>query len=143
VAGPQHLTTVETVHEDGSVLVTAEDPRGDLEEVVIVACETDESADVRAWVNTCTHEYQRLDRGGDVGAVLREGDIVCPKHGSLFDTCDGSCANGPAAGSPLVGVDVSVTHGDVYLTDDDYAFRHHGGIDDGDDGPDSTSHLRF
>jgi nitrite reductase/ring-hydroxylating ferredoxin subunit len=139
---PTRLTNVETVHDEGSYLFTATDARGELEEITVVPCE-DGDADVRAWVNTCTHEYQRLDRGGDVGAVMREGQLVCPKHGSLFDTCDGGCDNGPAAGSPLVGVDIAVNRGDVYLTDDDYEFEHDGGIEDDDDLPDSTSHLRF
>ena len=136
---PTRLTSVEAVHEAGSSLFTAIDSRGDPEEIVVVPCEDG----VEAWVNTCTHEYQRLDRGGDVGAVIREGQLVCPKHGSLFDTCDGGCDNGPAAGSPLVSVDVAVNRGTVYLTDDDYEFDHEGAIEDGDDLPDSTSHLRF
>jgi Rieske Fe-S protein len=75
--------------------------------------------------------------------VTREGKLVCPKHGSLFDTCDGRCDNGPAAGSPLVSVDVAVNRGTVFLTDDGYEFDHEGGIEDDDDLPDSTSHLRF
>jgi nitrite reductase/ring-hydroxylating ferredoxin subunit len=136
---PTRLTDVETVHDEGSYLFTATGPRGDPTEVTVVPC----GDGVEAWVNTCTHEYQRLDRGGDVGAVIRDGQLVCPKHGSLFDTCDGSCDNGPAAGSPLIGVDVAVNRGDVYLTDDEYAFEHEGGLDDDDDLPDSTSHLRF
>jgi nitrite reductase/ring-hydroxylating ferredoxin subunit len=152
VARPTRLTTVDTVVSEGSWLCTVDDPRGDPEEVVLVPCdgggeqEGEQDGDgppVRAWVNTCTHESQRLDRGGDVGAVIRDGQLVCPKHGSLFDTCDGGCDNGPAAGSPLLAVEIAVNRGDVYLTDDDYDYRHDGGIDDGDDGPDSTSHLRF
>ncbi len=136
---PTRLTDIETVQEAGSYLFTAVNGRGDLEEVTVVPCDDG----VEAWVNTCTHEYQRLDRGGDVGAVIREGQLVCPKHGSLFDTCDGSCDNGPAAGSPLVSVDIAVNRGTVFLTDDDYEFDHEGGIEEDDELPDSTSHLRF
>ncbi len=139
VVSPTLLTTVDAVHENGSYLCTVEGDDGDRDEVTIVPCEDG----VEAWVNTCTHEYQRLDRGGDVGAIVRDGELVCPKHGSLFDTCDGGCDNGPAAGTSLVSVDVAVRHGDVFLTDDDWEFVHEGGIDDGDDGPSSTSHLRF
>lgn len=140
MSGLTKLTTVETVRERGSYLCTVTDPRGDPEEVVVLPCEDG----VAAWVNTCTHEYQRLDRGDDVGAAVRDGGVVCPKHGSIFDTCDGSCDNGPAAGSPLVGVEITVNRGDVFLTDDDYSFRHEGEIEDDDEGgPASTSHLRF
>lgn len=49
--------------------------------------------------------------------------------GSLFDACDGSCDNGEAAGTTLPSVEISETHGDVFLTDDD--------------GPSSTSHLQL
>jgi nitrite reductase/ring-hydroxylating ferredoxin subunit len=135
---PTRLTAAETIHEQGSWLFTVTDDNGEQTEVTLVPCEDG----VQAWVNRCTHEEQRLDRGDDIGAVLRDGDIVCPKHGSVFDACDGGCANGPAAGSTLLAVDVSVNRGDVFLTDGEYEFVHEGGIDDGND-PSSTSHLRF
>ena len=135
---PTRLTSVDTVHEQGSWLFTATDERGDAVEVTLLPCEDG----VAAWVNRCTHEDQPLDRGGDVGAVTRGGAVVCPKHGSVFDVCEGGCENGPAAGTELLGVAVSVNRGDVFLTDDDYEFAHEGGREDGD-GPSSTSHLRF
>jgi len=135
---PTRLTSVGAVHEKGSWLFTATDDRGEETEVTLLPC--DEG--VKAWVNRCTHEDQRLDRGGEVGAVTREGGVVCPKHGSAFDTCDGGCENGPAAGTTLLGVDVTVNRGDVFLTDDGYEFVGEGGSED-DDGPGSTSHLRF
>jgi len=129
------LTGVEEVTADPPYRFTATDPHGDLEEVVVVPCEDG----VEAWVNRCTHEAQRLERG--YGASLRDGELVCPKHGSLFDACDGGCDNGPAAGTTLLDVGVTVNRGDVFLTDDDYDFEHEGGIDD--DGPSSTSHLQL
>jgi nitrite reductase/ring-hydroxylating ferredoxin subunit len=134
---PTRLTSAESVESDPPFLCTVADGRGDREEVIVVPCEDG----VEAWVNRCTHESQRLERG--YGSSLRDGEIVCPKHGSLFDACSGDCANGPAAGTTLVDVDVTVNRGDVFLTDDQFSLVHDGGIDDGDDGPDSTSHLRF
>ena len=156
------LTTVETVRERGSWLCTVEGPRGE-EEAVLVPCEAAEAEDgesgdreegrdeVRAWVNRCTHEAQRLHRGGALGAVLREGEIVCPRHGSAFDACTGDCDNGEAAGTALVPVPVSVEDGAVYLADEDWTFSHEGPATagdeganaDGDEGPDSTSHIGF
>jgi nitrite reductase/ring-hydroxylating ferredoxin subunit len=144
------LTSVETVRERGSWLCTAaDDRRGEAVEVVLVPCESD--GGIRAWVNRCTHEAQRLHRGGALGAVRRDGGIVCPRHGSTFDACTGDCDNGEAAGTTLVPVGVTVADGDVYLTDEDRTFRHEGpktaggdGDDeDGDDGPGSTSHIGF
>ncbi|WP_128478302.1 Rieske (2Fe-2S) protein [Halorussus pelagicus] len=158
------LTAAETVHEQRSWLFTVRDRHGELDEVILVPCEdgkdrnddaSDASADsgVEAWVNRCTHEAQRLDRG--FGAAMRNGQVVCPKHGSLFDACSGDCDNGDAAGTTLVSVAVAVEDGGVYLTDDGYEFVHEGSLedgakegsddaeDDGDDAPSSTSHIGF
>ena len=136
------LTPVETVDKHGSWLFTVQDEHGGTQEVVLVPCEEDDS-EVRAWFNNCTHEDQRLHREG-VGVVLRDGGIICPKHGSIFDACSGGCDNGPAAETTLPSVDVTVEDGQVYLTDDRVQFLWAGGEgDDDDDVPGSTSHLRF
>ncbi|MFC5135278.1 MULTISPECIES: Rieske (2Fe-2S) protein [Haloferacaceae] len=129
------IVDLEAVPENGSYLCTAEDPFTNETELVLVRCTEDPG--VRAWINTCPHESQRLDTGD--GAAIRNGEIVCPRHGSLFDACSGECDNGPAAGTTLPGVDVVVEDGAVHLADDRYAFLHEGGIDD--DEPGSTSHL--
>ncbi|TYT62350.1 Rieske (2Fe-2S) protein [Natrialba swarupiae] len=134
------LTAVETVHDEGSWLFTVRDRHGELEEILLVPCEDG----VEAWINRCTHESQRFDTGN--GAAMREGQIICPKHGSMFDSCSGYCDNGEAAETTLPSVDVAVDDGTVYLTDDDVNYLHDGGIDeneDEDDGPASTSHLSF
>ncbi|MFB6297204.1 MAG: Rieske (2Fe-2S) protein [Salinirussus sp.] len=137
---PTRLTSADEVAAAAPFLFTVTDARGDLEEVVLVPCADGDETDVEAWVNRCLHEPQRLERGH--GASLRDGRLVCPRHGSLYDACDGECDNGPAAGTSLIGVDVTVNRGDVFLTDDDYEFEHEGGIEDGD-GPSSTSHLQL
>jgi nitrite reductase/ring-hydroxylating ferredoxin subunit len=136
------LTTVGTVYEEGSWLFTVADDHGNEEEVLLVPCE----GGVEAWVNKCTHEFQRLDRG--FGSPIRDGEILCPKHGSTFDTCSGYCDNGEAAETTLVDVSVEIeshaTSERVFLSDESYTFRHEGPIDDGDDDmPSPTSHLSF
>lgn len=99
---------------------------------------------IAAWKNFCMHEPdQRLDRGVGNGAAMRDGEIICPRHGSMFDAATGYCDNGEARGQTLVEVDVAVRHGTVYLTDDALEFAHVGGIDDDDGLPDSTSHIGF
>ena len=130
------LTTVEAVHEAGSYLFTAEDPYGDPAELILVPC----GGGVEAWVNRCTHEDQRFDTGR--GVPMRGDEIICPRHGSLFDACAGDCNNGEAAGTTLPDIDVAVRHGTVFLVDDGYEYMHEGGIDD-DGGPGSTSHLQL
>ena len=47
------------------------------------------------------------------------------------------------AGTTLPDVDIAVEEGEVYLADEEYEFEHLGGIDEGDDGPSSTSHVGF
>ena len=137
------LTSVEIVEREGSWLFTVQDEHGLTQEVVLVPCEESES-EVNAWINNCTHEEQRLYREG-IGVVVRDGGIVCPKHGSIFDACSGACENGPAAETTLPAIDVTVEDGQVYLTDDRVSFLWAGGDsdDDDDDVPSSTSHLRF
>lgn len=137
------LTSVETVDAEGSWLFTVRDEHGENQEVILVPCEEDDE-DVEAWINNCTHENQRLYRE-DVGVVMRDGGIVCPKHGSVFDACSGGCDNGPAAQTTLPSVEITVEDEQVYLTDEnvDFLWKGPDSTDDEDDGPSSTSHLRF
>ncbi|MFB6069018.1 MAG: Rieske (2Fe-2S) protein [Halobacterium sp.] len=145
MADRYRLTSVATVEDEGSWAFTVRDEHGVDEGVFLVPCEDDEEPAVEAWVNRCTHEAQRLYREG-VGAIVRNGEVVCPKHGSMFDACSGYCDNGEAADTTLVSVDVTVENRQVYLTDDDVRFLYEGTKTDGgddDDGPSSTSHLQF
>lgn len=147
MADRYRLTDVATVEDAGSWVFTGRHERGERVEVVVVPCERPDGPPVEAWINRCTHEDQRLYRE-PVGLVRREGDIVCPKHGSLFDPCSGGCDNGPAAGTSLLDVDLAVEEGQIYLVDEAVDYRSAGvdrsaDGDDDDDGPRSTSHLRF
>ncbi|KTG11509.1 (2Fe-2S)-binding protein [Haloprofundus marisrubri] len=132
------IASVEDVPEVGSYLFTAEDAFTNEREVILVRCETEPG--IEAWINNCTHENQRLDRGS--GAAMRDGEIICPKHGSMFDSCSGECDNGEAAGTTLPGVEIAVEDDGVFLSDDNYTFLRVGGVED-DGGPDSTSHIGF
>jgi nitrite reductase/ring-hydroxylating ferredoxin subunit len=140
--GGTELTTVQDIHEDGSYVCTVRDAYGDEDEVIVVPCTDDTNEQVRGWINRCTHEAQRFDTGR--GVPMRDGQIVCPKHGSLFDACSGECDNGMAADTTLPDVELTIEDGMVYLTDDDYKFSHEGKIEkDNDGGPSSTSHIGF
>jgi nitrite reductase/ring-hydroxylating ferredoxin subunit len=138
----ERLVPLDAVPERGSYLFTVHDG-ADEAEVILVRTGDECDAPVRAYRNFCQHETdQKLDRG--FGAAIRpDGGIVCPKHGSMFDTCSGHCDNGKAAGSTLVDVEVVVEDDVVYLADDGVRFAHEGGIEEDDDGPSSTSHLSF
>ncbi|MEF8799666.1 MAG: Rieske 2Fe-2S domain-containing protein [Halolamina sp.] len=134
----ERIAAVDDVPELGSHLFTVEDAFTNEREAILVTC--DEAPGVRAWLNNCTHEAQRLDRGD--GVAMRNGEIICPKHGSMFDACSGECNNGNAAGTTLPSIEITVADGAVFLRDDNYEYLRDGGMDD-DDGPDSTSHLSF
>lgn len=144
MSGRYRLTSVDTVEEEGSWLFTVRDQHGNDEEFFLVPCDDDDRPAVEAWLNRCTHEAQRLYREG-VGAIVRDGGIVCPKHGSIFDACSGYCDNGDAADTTLPDVEIAVEDGQVYLVDDDVTFLRAGPSrdDDDDDGPSSTSHLQL
>ncbi|SDX64863.1 Rieske (2Fe-2S) protein [Halobellus clavatus] len=131
------IADVDDVPPSGSYLFTAADAFTNETELILVRCE--EEPGIQAWPNTCTHQQQAFDRGD--GAAIRDGQLVCPRHGSLFDACAGTCDNGPAAGTELSTVEVTVEDGSVFLSDDNYTFRHAGGT--GDDDPASTSHISF
>jgi nitrite reductase/ring-hydroxylating ferredoxin subunit len=137
------ITSVAAVGEDG-YLFTVLNAHGEETEVFLIPCADEDSPPVRAWVNNCTHERQRLYRD-EIGVVTRDGGIVCPKHGSVFDSCSGYCDTGDAAKTTLPSVEIEVEDGSVYLTDDDVRFLHEGASEDGDDDdmPDSTSHLQL
>lgn len=154
MAGRYRLTSVETVEDEGSWLFTVRNSLGEEQEVFLIPCD-DGGADadgtgaghppVRAWVNNCTHEAQRLYREG-IGAITRDGGIVCPKHGSIFDACSGYCDNGDAAETTLPSIDITIDDGQIYLTDDDVDFLYQGPADDDDDDddmPSSTSHIQL
>ncbi len=120
--------------QGGSVLFTAEDRFTNETEVILVHCEDDPG--VETWVDNCSHESQRLGRGD--GGARRGGELIYPKHGSLFDACSSDCDNGEAACTTLRAVEITVEDGTVHLTDKNYSFLHEGGTDDG---PSSSSHL--
>lgn len=135
------ITQLSNVPDEGTFLFTVSEPSGRTEEVILARLDTEDQS-VVAWKNFCMHEPdQRLDRGEDVGAATREGAVICPRHGSMFDLETGGCDNGPARNQSLVGVDVTVQNETVYLTDDALTFEHEGGDDDDDDL--STTHMSF
>lgn len=135
--GGAHIADIVDVPDVGSYLFTAEDAFTNEQELILVRC--DDEPFIQAWINNCTHENQHLDRG--TGAAMRDGEIICPKHGSMFDACSGECDNGEAAGTTLPSAEITVADGSVFLTDDNYTYLHDGGV--GDDAPNSTSHLSF
>ena len=74
---------------------------------------------VVAFTNYCPHWRDvRLDKGSS--ALVRNGEIVCQKHGATFEKSSGHCDFGPCEGAVLDTFEVIVEDGAVYLTDDEW-----------------------
>ncbi|WP_135533520.1 Rieske (2Fe-2S) protein [Halostella pelagica] len=126
------IAAVDDVPGDGTLLCTVRE--GFDESEVVLTRLGRESADedaVAAWRNYCQHWTDiRLDKGS--GATMRDGEILCEKHGATFRASDGECTHGPCQGATLDSVDVTVVDGGVYLTDDRFEFDSLGPSDDVD-----------
>ena len=118
------------VPTDGTLLFTmrARDGNGsaggDVVEVVLSRRADDD--EVVAYRNYCKHWTDvRLDTGS--GAAVRDGELVCQRHGATFDREDGVCTFGPCEGAVLDAVDVAVADGTVHLVAADFEFVSLGG----------------
>jgi nitrite reductase/ring-hydroxylating ferredoxin subunit len=118
------------VPEDGTLLVTLRDDDGEREAILTRLGD----GTVVAFENYCQHWTDvRLDRGS--GAPVRNGELICAKHGATFERDSGYCNFGPCEGAYLRTVDVAVEDGAVYLADEDFEFVRVGeaSVDDVDD----------
>jgi nitrite reductase/ring-hydroxylating ferredoxin subunit len=79
----------------------------------------DDDGAVVAYTNYCPHWRDvRFDKGS--GALVRNGELVCGKHGATFEKTGGRCNFGPCEGAVLDTFEVTVEDGAVNLTDDDW-----------------------
>ncbi|WP_394741328.1 Rieske (2Fe-2S) protein [Natronococcus roseus] len=142
MAATQRITTLENVPAESTFLFRVADELGDRREAILVAngaASTD--ADVSCWLNYCQHfTHIKLDKGD--GAPMRDGEVICANHGAYFETDSGKCTFGPCEGAYLTELEVTVSDGDVYLTDEEYEFVAAGPIDEGGDLT-STSNVEF
>jgi nitrite reductase/ring-hydroxylating ferredoxin subunit len=133
----RRIASLDAVPAETTYLFTLSDG-DDAREAVLVR--TDDG--VAGWLNYCRHLLDvRLDKGS--GAPMRDGELVCANHGAYFEADTGYCTFGPCEGAALEPVEVAVVDGDVYLTDDDYAFVGAGPADDEGTGPSPTSNVEF
>ncbi|MDG5776959.1 Rieske 2Fe-2S domain-containing protein [Haloarculaceae archaeon H-GB2-1] len=114
------IVALSEVPTDGTLLFTVRDGFDKSEAILTRLVDG-----VVAWKNYCPHWTDvRLDKGS--GALVRDGEIVCQKHGATFQTDDGFCTHGPCEGAYLDEVEVTVEDDVVYLTDDRYEFANVG-----------------
>ncbi|MFB6122769.1 MAG: Rieske (2Fe-2S) protein [Haloferacaceae archaeon] len=106
------IAPVEDVPDDGTLLFRFRNG-GDATEAILTRLGDDS---VVAFENYCPHWVDvRLDEGS--GATVRDGELVCQKHGATFEKSSGHCDFGPCQGATLTTVDVAVENGSVYLDD--------------------------
>lgn len=73
---------------------------------------------VRAWLNSCPHQGRSLNFAVDEFLFSKEGMLVCPHHGAVFDINSGECTDGPCKGAGLTPVTVVLEEGAVWLSED-------------------------
>ncbi|QKY21618.1 Rieske 2Fe-2S domain-containing protein [Halolamina sp. CBA1230] len=125
----ERIVDVAAVPAESTLLFTVEDREsGEEREAVLV--NTDDG--VRAWFNYCQHWRDvNLDTGG--GSVIRDGELVCKRHGATFECDSGECTFGPCEGAVLDELAVRTTAGGVFVDDDGYEFVRFGEAESDDD----------
>ncbi|WP_101296296.1 Rieske (2Fe-2S) protein [Halegenticoccus soli] len=117
----RRIVAVEEVPSDGTLLFTVRSGF-DKEEAILTRLD---DGSVVAFKNYCQHWTDvRLDKGS--GALVRNDEIVCQKHGATFERDTGYCNFGPCEGAVLDALEVAVEGDAVYLADEEYEFEHLG-----------------
>ncbi len=120
------IAELEDIPEKSSYVVVTEN-EGVEKEVVFVRVENQ----LYAFENHCIHWTDvKLDRGS--GAEIRDNEIICKKHGAMFELDNGYCNYGPCEGGYLPKIDIEVEDGYVYLTDPDYRYISSGTLEKDD-----------
>ncbi|QCS43713.1 Rieske 2Fe-2S domain-containing protein [Natrinema versiforme] len=133
------ITALADVPEDSTFLFRVADDSGEEREAILVA---DADGGVACWLNYCQHlTHIKLDKGS--GAPMRDGELVCANHGAYFEADSGHCTFGPCEGAYLTDLEVTVSDGDVYLTDEAYEFVGTGPLEGDDLDRTSTSNVEF
>jgi Rieske Fe-S protein len=97
-SGGTPLAKLDQIPAGGGLIVAKSD-------VVLVR---DSAGAVHAFSATCTHQGCQVDS-------VRDNQIGCPCHGSVFDATTGAVVSGPA-GRPLPKVSVVVREDEVFTT---------------------------
>jgi nitrite reductase/ring-hydroxylating ferredoxin subunit len=115
----ERIASLDEVPEEGTYVFRVRNGVADapVDEAVLIRA----GDGVQAWINRCQHWTDvRLDEGD--GATVRNGEIVCQKHGAHFEADTGYCNYGPCEGARLPSVDVEEREDGVYLIDEGYDF---------------------
>jgi nitrite reductase/ring-hydroxylating ferredoxin subunit len=118
----ERITDVAAVPEDSTLLITVEEREtGERREAILVRA----AGEVAGWFNYCQHWRDVTLDSGD-GATIRDGELICGRHGATFEPTDGECTFGPCEGAVLDELAVRTTDGGVFLDDQGYTFVHVG-----------------
>ena len=124
----RRIAGLDEIPADDTLLVTAETDTDDLREVVLTRRS---DGTVAAYENHCQHWTDvRIDKGD--GARMRNGELVCTKHGAIFAVESGECLHGPCLGAALVPVPVSVTDRTVSFDQPGWSVHKRGPLEEDD-----------
>jgi nitrite reductase/ring-hydroxylating ferredoxin subunit len=122
------IAPVADVPTDGTLLFTMRASDGD---EAVEAVLSRRNGEVVAFRNYCKHWTDvRLDTGD--GALVRDDELVCQRHGATFARDSGVCTFGPCEGAVLDGVAVRVADGTVRLAEEGFDLVGLGGDPDRD-----------
>ncbi len=138
MAAAERITTLADVPDESTLCFRVTNGVDGEQEAILVR---ERAGEVACWLNYCQHlTHIKLDKGS--GAPMRDGELICANHGAYFEADSGECTHGPCKGAYLTAIDVTVTNGEIYLTDDEYDFCGHGPIEAETDRT-STSNVEF
>lgn len=134
------IAAVSEVPTDSTMLVTLR--RVETGETVEAILTRLGDGSVVAFKNQCQHWTDvQLDRGS--GAAIRDGQVLCRKHGAAFQLESGYCDFGPCEGSTLATIGITIEDETVKLTDGDYEFVESGGMERDPDDLSSGGRIGF
>lgn len=117
MSNQRRIVAVEEIPDDGTLLFSMRRD-GETAEGILLR----EGGTVVAWHNYCQHWTDvPLDRGD--GATIRDGELLCGRHGATFETDSGDCTHGPCEGAALDPIEIDVRDGDVFLAEETYEFE--------------------
>lgn len=110
----RRIAATDDVPAEGSLMFTLRSGFDEIEAVLVRSNGT-----LHAWENSCPHWTDvRLDKGS--GAATRGEELLCQKHGAMFEKDSGRCTVGPCEGAMLDPIAVTVEDGAAYLAEEEY-----------------------
>lgn len=70
---------------------------------------------IRAYENSCPHNYAPLNWNPDVFLSYDKNHIQCANHGALFEIDSGHCIYGPCVGQGLTSIKLEIDKNNIFV----------------------------